>query len=457
MHRQKTSIYSDTVEHPNFKVFSGRNRELTRLIREITNFSPASICIEGPTKIGASFLVNRMMYLYKSGDAFWKNTSQKTNLQIQMYRFDCSPKTIKDVIDTIFEVVVSQENDLEKAFITDYTQRRLLLRQLLQNTATRYVFCLLNFEETLKKDRDAADAGFHFLSSLMDFQSFIFTIDRPITEINFLANIRNISPLRLGRLDEGEALHYLTDAFEKCKTVTFLSENVGNLLLDLSGCHPYLLYQISEVYYHACQKNQFVSPTELDEQTIESILVAELHPAGGLSYVYNFFKDTWENLSEDERNWLKDLILQPEKITTHPQNEEKIKRLSFLQLMSYNPIEKSFSITSRIFSEYIQIYHMDPGEETAAESSDFILKDPTNKEEKLFNLFQAKPNAIISNEEISLEIYGVDTPSKADRHKINTLVGRLRNRLCEQLGGNRTDLISSVYGKGFRYSPPAKS
>ncbi len=27
MHRQKTSIYSETIEHPNFKVFSGRNRD----------------------------------------------------------------------------------------------------------------------------------------------------------------------------------------------------------------------------------------------------------------------------------------------------------------------------------------------------------------------------------------------------------------------------------------------
>jgi DNA-binding winged helix-turn-helix (wHTH) protein len=457
MHRQKTSIYSETIEHPNFKVFSGRVRELTRLIREVTNFSPTSICIEGPTKIGASFLVNRMINLFKSGDGFWKNTSQNNNLQIQMYRFDCSPKTIKDVIDTIFEVVVSQENDLEKAFITDYAQRRLLLRQLLQNTPTRYVFCLLNFEETLKKNSDTTDVGFNFLSSLMDFQSFIFTIDRPITDIHFLANIKNIATLRLGLLDAGEAIQYLTNAFEKCKKVNFLSEKVENLLLDLSGCHPYLLYQISEVYYHACLKNNFSDPSDMDDQTIESILLAELHPAGELSYIYNFFNGTWENLSEAEKIWLKDLILQPEKITTDLQNEEIIKNLSFLQLISYNPTEKSFSISSRIFSEYIQIYHLNPGEETVSESYNFILKGSTNKEEKLFNLFTSKPNAVISNEEISLEVYGVDNPSKADIHKINTLVGRLRNRLREQHGGNRTDLINSVYGKGFRYSPPTRN
>ena len=32
-----------------------------------------------------------------------------------------------------------------------------------------------------------------------------------------------------------------------------------------------------------------------------------------------------------------------------------------------------------------------------------------------------------------------------------------RNRLREQHGGNRTDLINSVYGKGFRYSPPTRN
>jgi hypothetical protein len=462
MQRIKTSFYSETNEHPNFKTFSGRNRELAQLIRGITDYSPASICIEGPTKIGASFLVSRMISLFKSKDELWRNSISHDNQNIQIFRIDCSPKTIKDVIDSIYEAVIINENDLENENVSDYDQRRLILRRLLQNTDCRYIFCLTNFEESIKKDKDIVDPGYKLITSLMDFHSFVFTVDRPIQEINFLADIRNLSTLRLGLFKSIEGYQYLHDVFGKSKNVKYLSDEIAELLLNLSGCHPYLLYQISEVYFWICQKNGLQEPTKLEESVLESLILDELHPAGTLYFVYNFFRDTWKILKEEEKEWLKNLIIQPENCSVNQENEQIIQNLGFLQLISYKPDVKSFSIASRLFSEYLQIYQLKADEEapspnTISEVFDTSTRIASNKEDKLYNLFLSKPNEVISNEEISREIYGIETPNKAEIHKINTLVGRLRNRLSDQIGGSRTDLIRSVYGKGFRFSYPSKS
>lgn len=458
MHRVQSAPLSGTIQHINFKVFIGRTHEINQLIAGLTDIAPATICVEGPTNIGASSLINQFLNAPRLYKEVWQDYVEEKEMEFKISRFDCSTKTIVDIIDAIYDEVVGFHTDDLYSLRPEPEICRQIIKRTLQSQQIRYIICLPNFEETLKKATTEDEPDFKFLTSLMDYQSFVFTIDRPIQEFPFLAGIKHISTLRLGLLTRDEARSYLETTFFASRKANYLPAEDKDLLIELSGCHPYLLYQIAETYYILCTRNPSIYEVNMDEKRLEMVrgdLSSELHTAGNLRKVYDFFRMIWNGLKSEEIDWLKKMIINPEGVEYSPDLERVISNLSFQALISYDSTTKKFSIASGLFSDYLQVNELPSGEEAGFGPDEITTRGTTNKEDLLYKLFVSNPNKVISNEMICQVVYGKQLSGKADVHKISTLIGRLRNRISDQSRGSRTDLIRSVYGEGFIYNPPA--
>ncbi|MCB0168355.1 MAG: winged helix-turn-helix domain-containing protein [Anaerolineae bacterium] len=323
-----------------------------------------------------------------------------------------------------------------------------MVRQLDQ-LQIRLVLLLDNFDHVLRSEHVTPDMV-NELRPLTNELGLVVATEEALHDLNqsiAASPLFNVMHQHFVGLLEPEGAQTWIEAY---KELTDFTPEVGAVLLDMAGGHPFLLARVNDILLETQSLLPGVGVIGLEQMPLISLRLAE--------YGRQLFELNWHKLNEAERVMVKPLVKQLIKAPI-PIGQLPVEQVTALNWLINQAIVSYHRNAYQIFSPLFQKFLVDKEQKGLFDDtpsalviahSDKVYEQLTPKEAELLRYFEANSHTVISVDTLLADVWN---QPEASPRRVQEAIRRLRNNLAKYkppLG-----VIENERGEGYRYVPNA--
>lgn len=448
--------------------FFGRERVVREIVMGVLAPQPTSFSVVGTKYTGKSLLLQHLTApdgpLHSDEFEDWRPPMFADGGAVISTIVDCSWSDVRSDLMGYLVTHVRRQLETDEGIELDWrsvesqptsARRMLQLTRQLRAMGYRLVVFMDNFDRVFE-DQLISHENADELRPLTPELALVVTTQQPLHDLDRelaaspLFNV--MTQLFIGLIEPDAARAWLMAYAERFPAVVAMSD----LLLELTGTHPFLLRRVGEIFGEI---QQYVAPGESIGPAHAELIRLRLAEHGRL-----LFTTQWRKLQEPSRMpaaTVQSLLVQ---LILGPLSPAKVERghmptLNWLinqAVVSFGP--QGYKLYSPLFAEFlaprlqtaqpdVPVYTT-PG--TPLEELP-IYTELTKTEEALLRYFRARSNTIVSPEQLLSDVW--NRPDASPR-RVQEAIRRLRLQLAEAEPpiGN----IENERGRGYRFVPSVK-
>lgn len=448
-------------------IFFGRERQLREIVQGVLGAQPASFSIIGAKYVGKTHLLHYLTSdegpLLNEELVGWRPIRFQDETRIIVTFIDCDwPEARQDLLGFFAEHlrrrIEREQIGIDEGAVDSQTSRGRQIWQIarqLSQMGYRLVVVLDNFDRVFEDQliqRDASDE----LRPLTLEMALVVATQQPLHDLDRelaaspLFNI--MTQIFMGLVEADAAREWIHAYAEQFPSVTSMSD----LLLELTGAHPFLLQRIGDIM---AEVQQYLPSGQTIDASYSELVRLRLAEHGRL-----LFTTQWRKLQAPPPRIPGEAVqIVLARLAQGPLNAAELPREQFATLnwlinqavVAFG--DGGYQLYSPLFTEYLTARLETPQEERVegAQTPEGLPDLPiyqqlTKTEEALLRYFQSRSNRIVSSEQLLADVW--QRPDASPR-RVQEAIRRLRIQLDG--ADPPVGVIENERGRGYRFIPTA--